>query len=455
MKIVILGCGPMPCEPSQPVMAPGARTWQIVQTVADALASAAGPMPDITVYGLEQQARPGGMKPAQVEVALSPSGDPGAAGACTIRYVPLLYDDFIALPARGLAPGGPLPAPVDAVIGTASAQPCATAAALAAAVQVPLWVDVFGDPFAEIQSKAELCPAEKEANDTRCHHVWKLMIGALLQGDRFSALSGRQRHALIGQLGAAGRLNRHTSGLDFVHAIPFGLFPADAPPYQPPVPAEAFTVMWCGSFNTWMDVDSLVGGIAGAVVREPRLRVRVAGGKIPNYNEDAYDQFVAGIRSAGVEHAVEFAGWQPLSEIPALMASCDAGLSIDRYTYEAVLGSRTRIVQFLAAGRPVISTNVAEIAGECARAGLLVPFELGDPGSLSGALCGAAARADEMRALAPRAREFAMEHCGGRRLGAPLAEWIRNPAFAPDKVEGSENDPTNPLTTYWRTVTGG
>ena len=445
MNVVIIGAGPMPCEPQFAVMAPGARTWQIAQTVANALADGGEP-PQIVVYGLEQVPRKDGAAPRAVEVPLA--ADPQRTLA--IRYAPLTYEAFIAL-ARGHAPADtPLPAKVDAVIGTASVQPLATAAALAAARTAPLWVDVFGDPFAEIQSKAQLYPHEQEANDKRYHHVWKLLLSALLQGDAFSALSARQRFALIGQLGCAGRLNRHLAGMDFVHAIPFGLFPADAP--EPPARPrkQNFIAMWCGSFNTWMDAGALVAGVVGAVARNPRFRLLVVGGKIANYNEDVYGQFVEGIREAGVEHAVQLADWVPLEEIRKLYPLCDVGLSIDRHTYEAALGSRTRIVQFLAAGVPVISTVATELAQELREKGFVLPFAMDDPPDLARALLDAAERPEEMRELGAMGRRFVMERFGGVPVGRPLEAWIRNPAPAPDKLGGTAVDPRNPLVEFWK-----
>ena len=441
----------MPCERRFAVMAPGARTWQILQTCVRGLA-AAGHTPQVTVLGLEQEPRPEGAFPFEVVVPLddSPSGP-----ICNVRYVPLTFEPFMAL-ADENGGGGALPDEVDAVVGTASAQPCATAAALATRLGVPLWVDFFGDPFAEIQTKAELSPEARGENDTRTHHVWKLHLASLLRGDAFSALSRRQRHAVIGQLGAAGRLNRHTAGTDLVAAIPFALFPPDVPPGTDGgrLPGGDFTAMWCGSFNTWMDVDALVGGIAGAVTRNPRVRLMVVGGAIPNYHGDGFGQFQEGIRDAGIAHAVDIVGWQPLGEMRRLYERCCVGLNVDRYSYEALLGSRTRIVQFVAAGLPVISTVVTELSEELRDAGLLLPFQLGDAASLTGALLDAAGRQSELAENARRGREFVLEHYGGADAGSALAAWVAAPRFAPDKDAEGRNAGENPLVEFWRGAEG-
>jgi len=444
----------MPCEPQFPVMAPGARTWQIVQTCARALARS-GTTPRIIVAALEQQLRTGGNHAFDVVVPLddTPSGP-----VCNVRYLPLTFDDFLAF-GTGKAtevPMSDLPDDVTAVVATASSQPCATGAALAQRLGVPLWVDFFGDPFTEIQTKAASAPDQRSENQTRLHHVWKLHLAAMLQGDFFSALSERQRFALIGQLGAAGRLNRHTAPHDFVAALPFGLFASDIPARHGAtrLPGTEFTAMWSGSFNTWMDVDALVGGLAQAVATNPRIRLLVVGGGIPNYHDDAFTRFCAGVKSAGVAHAVEMTGWQPLSELRNLYPRCQVGMNVDRASYEALLGSRTRIVQFLAEGKPVISTVVTELSQELAGAGFVLPFELGNATSLAEALVAAAARQTDLRELGMQGREFVMKRFGAWQLGEKLGAWICAPHFSPDKIKGVAGGDDNPLTTFWRDRAG-
>ena len=51
-----------------------------------------------------------------------------------------------------------------------------------------------------------------------------------------------------------------------------------------------------------------------------------------------------------------------------------------------MLGSRTRLVNFLAAGTPVISTPVTELASALAAADVLIPFRVNDPDDLAHAL---------------------------------------------------------------------
>lgn len=452
MKIVIFGCGPMPCEPQYAVTAPGARTWQMVQTVAAGLEMAEISVAEIIVVALDSSPRATGNQPLSFALP-SLCAEPSEAlePLHTVKYLPLDIAEYRQIGGGQWPPL--LEVPPDAIVATGSPQPYATAALYARAVERPLWVDVFGDPLAEAQSRAELLPERKAENDSFYYHYWKLLMEALVQGDVFSSLSERQRFALMGHLGVAGRLNRSTRCYEFVHAIPYGVFPATAPPYVAPRDHPYFVVMWCGSFNTWMDVDTLALGVVKAWRANRRLRLLVVGGVCPGYNEVSFQRFAEIIQRENASEAIRMVNWQPLGELEKLYAEADVGLSIDRACYEATLGSRTRLIHFLLAGRPVISTTPTELAEDLEREGVLFGFRMGDPDHLAEVLLMAADRKAELQAIGQQGRDYVLSRYNARVLGSPLMEWLENPQFAPDKRGTAHSlDPKNPLASYWLRV---
>ncbi|MGC8740860.1 MAG: glycosyltransferase [Candidatus Sumerlaeaceae bacterium] len=451
MKVVVFGCGPMPCEPEFAVTAPGARTWQMVQTVVNGLILADVPDPQVLVIALDSVRRDTANAPLSFDLALDAAllHETEAPATVQFTYLPLSIEGF-KLMGQGKWPEILNDTP-DAIVATGSAQPYATAALYARHVARPLWVDVFGDPLAELQSRAELFPERKEENDSFYYHTWKLLMEALMQGDIFSTLSTRQRFSLIGHLGVAGRLNRSTRCYEFVHPIPYGVFPASAPQMPEPHDHAFFVVMWCGSFNTWMDVDTLALGIVKAWQKNRRLRLLIAGGACPGYNERSFQRFSELIRRENASEAIRLVDWQPYGELNKLYAEADVGLSIDRPTYEAMLGSRTRLIHFLLAGKPVISTTPTELAEDLERAGVLLPFRMGDPDHLAEVLLAAGERSAELCELGRRGREYVLTRYHGRIIGAALIEWLANPTYAPDKRgPHSTLDPGNPLANYWQ-----
>lgn len=451
MRVVVFGCGPMPCEPEFAVTAPGARTWQILQTVLHGVRLADSGAPEVVVVALDPTERERARGVRVFEVPLDVGQPPDEPVIGRFSYVALGIEAFRRVGA-GEWPEL-LRIPPDAIVATGSAQPYATAALYARAVERPLWVDVFGDPLAELQSRAELLPEHQQDNDTLSYHTWKLLMEALLQGDVFSALSGRQRYALIGHLGAAGRLNRSTRCYEFVHTIPYGVFPLTAPPFTQRRDHGYFVVMWCGSFNTWMDSATLAAGLVKAWRVHRQLRFLVVGGQCAGYSEKTFEDFREAIRREQASEIVRLVDWQPWGALERLYAEADVGLSIDRATYEAVLGSRTRLVHFLLAGLPVISTCPTELAADLAERGFVLPFSLADAEGLADRLSEAIERANELRELGRRGREYVLERYHGRIVGAPLMEWLAAPGFAPDKRGPAHTlDPANPATSYWQAV---
>lgn len=448
MSVIIFGNGPMPNEPDLAVTAPGSRTWQIVRTVANGLVEAGATTEDILVIALDETVRATSENsPIVTEVK-------AGGREISIEYRPLHYEKFKN---TGIdpSPAIDLPPVIRAVVGTGSVQPYATAAGFAELRSLPIWIDVFGDPICETQSQLEIMAAADPAGaETRLVHVWKLLLDCLLKGDQFSALSRRQRHALHGQLGCAGRLNQFTAPAPLAHYLPYAVFEDDTELAEPAPskPESQFTIMWCGSFNTWMDVPTLTRGLTDALTSNPNLRLLVVGGKIDGYNEISYGQFIEGIRAAGVEGSVTLMDWQPLREMKKLYAMCDLGISIDRFTYEAELGSRTRLVNFLAAGIPVASTVVTELSEELARDGMLMPIELGNAQSFTQLLHEAAAGSSVTQKRGPNCRTYILEHFNGQEWGTELREWLKNPGKAPDHPVNNSEDSTNVLTSHWQRV---
>ncbi len=448
MSVIIFGNGPMPTESEYAVTAPGSRTWQIVRTVADGLVQAGALSESILIFGLDEV-------PRSDNSASTPRALVSSQGhKIQVEYRPLPYEEF-----RNLGTDQPsihqLPPEIRAVIATGSVQPYSTAAGFARLRSLPLWIDVFGDPICEMQSQMELTAEDgPAAAETRLVHVWKLLLDALLEGDRFYGLSHRQRHALQGQLGCAGRLNQFTASASLCHYLPYAVFEADTELSSIPAskPPEQFTIMWCGSFNTWMDVPTLTRGITDALKSNPNMRLLVVGGKIAGYNEISYGQFLTGIKEAEVEGAVTLMDWQPLAAMQALYAQCDLGISIDRYTYEAELGSRTRLINFLAAGIPVASTVVTELSVDLAQAEMLAPFEMGSAESLTRTLIDASEGSQVAKNRGTRCRDYILENYNGAKWGSELRNWIAKPVKAADSNRHPDSENTNALTEHWHKV---
>ncbi len=123
---------------------------------------------------------------------------------------------------------------------------------------VPFWADLFGHVMAEAQARASV-----DKDDGCLFHYWNSEFNILTSADIFSCVSNRQEYALIGELGATGRLNRYTAGYDFTNTIPCGM-PSSGFKHKKKVirgfdgiGEDDFVVLWTGGYNTWTDIDTL------------------------------------------------------------------------------------------------------------------------------------------------------------------------------------------------------
>jgi glycosyltransferase involved in cell wall biosynthesis len=102
--------------------------------------------------------------------------------------------------------------------------------------------------------------------------------------------------------------------------------------------------------------------------------------------------------SLGVNDCVHFKGFVPYSDLPSLLAQADIGVATSRSVSFRHFASPLKIVEYMAAGLPVICSGggEAEMMISESRAGMNIPFEpqafaesiyslLTTPGSLSAA----------------------------------------------------------------------
>lgn len=342
----------------------------------------------------------------------------------------------------------------DAVVGVT-----VYAASLAARLHLdaPLWADVFGDIMAEAQAKAA-----RTASDWSIVHFWTLLRGVLEAADRFSAVSVAQAHALVGQLGLAGRLSMRTAGEELVATIPCAVEAPheagdrDAARRDLGLAADEFVLLVSGGVNTWCDVETLVGGVAAAMQAEPRLRVLVTGGAIPGHDEASHAALMAGLQAldaakqraaatvpAPVSHVADgrepgagrllALGWIDSTRLAAVYAASDLALHIERPLYERRLGAENRVVEWLAHGLPVVTTAASETGRELVDAGIAFACRGGDAADLARAILQALHQPHTLAEAAARGRRWAAVERGYTRTAEPLLRWCAAPQPARDR----------------------
>ncbi|HID88655.1 MAG TPA: glycosyltransferase, partial [Anaerolineae bacterium] len=199
------------------------------------------------------------------------------------------------------------------------------------------------------------------------------LVQAYLVGDFFLCASDRQRDWWLGLLEASGRINPYTFGEDpslrrLVDVVPFGL-PSTPPQHTrqvvkgvwPGIREEDRVILWGGGLWLWLDPLTAIRAV-GRVYRERRdVRLIFPGTRhpnawlkgIPTHNEPAR-RLAQELDLLG--KAVFFGDWIPYTDWPAALLESDVALTLHYDSLETRLAFRSRVLDYIWAGLPVVAT---------------------------------------------------------------------------------------------------
>jgi hypothetical protein len=328
-----------------------------------------------------------------------------------------------------------------AVAGAGSLMPAAAAVRFAQRLGAPVWVDLFGDPLAELHAELHRLPSVTGEAAVRRDHVWRLMREALVGGDAFSVVSGPQRHALAGQLALLGRIGGDAAALSRITTIPCGVPDewtaplADAPPWPASLAAQGLEpgaryLLIAGSWNPWLD-EHLLGAIAArALEADDALHLVVAGIPTAPLSQD--------IRRGALEAPMRVASARVIEVPPprgaeedALLFHAAATILADRDVAESLLGSRNRLLAFVRWGARPATTTRAEVCRELVAAGLADAIDPAKPEAALTPLLAATRRTRAERDAAIAQGRAWLRGVTFRETTRPLAQWLAHPQHWP------------------------
>jgi glycosyltransferase involved in cell wall biosynthesis len=408
-RVVVFGLGPMRWEQSTRLFALPLRTWHFAATLAR-------DRHEVLLFSMRTAAFEGW--PTEKVTRVERDG-------VTIYSLSehLLHErpDWVQAKIEAFAP--------DCIVGV-NKDPAAIAVNYAG--DLPFWADINGDPMAEAQAKAEAVHS-----DMWTAQFYERFVTVLQRADAYSTCSTPQRNALIGQLSMIGRLTGVNAGYDFVHAIPNSIDDDElrllsAIERRPRKRNDPFILLWSGGYNTWCDPQLLYEAVDRAMTEEPRLRFVSTGGAIGGHYTEGFEQFQARVARSGHRDRYHFAGWVQTAELPAYYADAHAAILTDRFGYEGILGARTRMLDWLAAGLPVVTTRLSEISEVLEEEGAALCSECGDVPSMLANILRLVNDPDLAVEMGRRGRLLSSEVLRAGQQLAPLREWVASPSRAPD-----------------------
>lgn len=313
---------------------------------------------------------------------------------------------------------------------------------------VPVLVDIY-DPFhlEALTLRKYDPPLERFVTAKSDVHV---LNKQLERGDFLVCASEKQRDFWLGQLVAVNRINPatydHDESLRSLLAVaPFGL--PDVAPVKtdkvlkgvlPGIDEDDFLLLWGGGVYNWFDPLTLIRGVAEVAKEYEDVKLFFMGSGHPNPAVPKMSMAVKAFHLAeelGMlgTHVFFNPGWVPYEQRADYLLEADLGVSTHFEHIETAFSYRTRILDYLWAGLPILATegdSLSRMVHEHSL-GLTVPPE--DVAALAQALKRLRNDRDLYATCKANVEALAPAMTWERSL-APIVEFCRNPRRAPDQV---------------------
>jgi glycosyltransferase involved in cell wall biosynthesis len=237
-------------------------------------------------------------------------------------------------------------------------------------------VDLY-NPFnlESLEMYRESSIAERLRIDRSNNHIIKLQLAI---GDYFICASEKQRDYWLGMLSAMGRVNPYSYDADntlrtLIDVVPFGI-PAEPPKRAgssissiiPNIREGDKILLWGGGIWNWLDPMTTIKALWETARDRDDLKLLFMGIKHPDPKLPEMKKCLDAIklsRELGLYNdKVFFNEWTPYDMRQTLLLEADAGLSIHQERIETEFSFRTRVLDYIWAGLPVITTEGDSIA---------------------------------------------------------------------------------------------
>ena len=268
----------------------------------------------------------------------------------------------------------------------------------------------------------------------------------LRHGDLFLVASPVQRIFYLGALAMVGRVNpsAYRARRDLGHllaTVPFGV-PARGE-VAPPARDGSFRarlgigddpLIFFGGIYDWYDPLTALDALKAVVSELPRARMLV----VRNPRQETTPQTLFGRTLAragelGIADNIEVVDWIPYESRGAALADADVGLISHRVGIETDLSYRTRILDFMWAGLPVVASaggGGSDLVVTAGAGGVVAP---GDGGAMATALVELLRDEDRRTRLGRLGREHVLANQTWAQVAMPLMAWLEEPTIDPSK----------------------
>lgn len=272
----------------------------------------------------------------------------------------------------------------------------------------------------------------------------------LIRGDHFVCASPRQRDFWLGQLAAVGRINPFTYGSDphlsrLIDLLPYGL--SSEPPVQtrhalrgtvPGINLDDKILIWAGGLYDWFDPQTLIRSVKELSLKHDNVRLFFLGTAhphpgVPEMPVVKQSRELAAALGVLNTHVFFNDTWVDYDERQNYLLDADAGVSTHFDHLETEFSFRTRILDYLWAGLPIVTSSGDFFADlvDAEQLGVVVPAQ--DVNSLTSALEKVLYDSDIHTAAVARVAEVRPRFFWSVVI-RPLANFIAHASLASDRT---------------------
>lgn len=314
-------------------------------------------------------------------------------------------------------------------------------------INKPTIIDLY-DPY-ELETLAQtltMTDAQQKRNVDRDNLIRLDQIAQ--RGDFYLCASERQRDLWLGLLLAKGRVNAANYAHDptlqtLIDLVPFGM-PAQPPAQTQPVlkgvrkgiDTGDKVLLWNGGLWPWFDPDTVIDALQIALKQDARIKLFFAAGQhfdativqaMPLQAHIAERCKAAGL----LDTHVFFGDWIAYDERGSYLLEADVAISAHKPSLESHFASRTRLLDCVWAGLPVVATEGDPLSALIAQHGIGLAVKASDPQAMSNAIL-EIIHDDQWRTrMAPACESLRQVH-SWPLVAAPIARFMQHAQFAPD-----------------------
>jgi hypothetical protein len=292
------------------------------------------------------------------------------------------------------------------------------------------------------------------------------LVTQVLCADFMLCASEKQRDFWLGALSALGRVNPFTHGDDptlrrLIDVVPFGL-PARPPSHTrqvlkgivPGIRSDDKVLLWGGGIWDWLDTETLLQAMARIGAARSDIKLFFMGVKHADQQESGrlgVQRTLALADELGATgDTVFFNDWVPYEERGNYLLEADVGISLHQDHLESRFSFRTRLLDNLWAGLPLIASRGDVLSEQVENLGL---GHVVEPGDVDGLVTAITTLADTPRLRESYQAQFQSAAVAYRweNVIRPLVAFCQHPHRAPDVayVQDEHSARLGP-TPWWR-----